>query len=82
MSDWRVEANFANMEYVDFYRPLPSGRGFEVVQTGRSRPVASRDVIHPHFVFALPLPLQADERFRKIRFVSQSGSKTKTSRSE
>jgi PAS domain S-box-containing protein len=71
LNDWRLEVDFANMGLVDFYRPLPSGRGFELVQTGRYRPATSRDVVHPQFVFALPLPLQADELVY-LRFANES----------
>ncbi|MBD3307481.1 response regulator, partial [candidate division KSB3 bacterium] len=67
-TQWRLELGFANMHYVDFYRPSPGQAGFDVIRTGALRPFATRDIPYHRFVFALTLPPDADHtvylRFR------------------
>jgi PAS domain S-box-containing protein len=69
--EWRLELGFANMHYVDFYRPAAEGPGFDVVQTGVLRPIASRDIPYHRFVFALPL-LPQSEQTVYLHFASQA----------
>jgi PAS domain S-box-containing protein len=67
--EWRLEVGFANMHYVDFYRPAADGSGFEGVQTGLLRPVDSRDIRYHRFVFGLPLA-PGQEQTVYLRFAS------------
>ena len=61
--EWLLEVDFANMHYVDLYTPLPDGDGYEVRQTGKLRPVSTRDVFHPQIVFDLLIPTQSQQTY-------------------
>jgi signal transduction histidine kinase/CheY-like chemotaxis protein len=57
ITQWQLEIGTSDVIYLDFYHPLPDGQGFNRIQTGRVLPFASRDVVHPRFIFRLsPVP--------------------------
>jgi signal transduction histidine kinase len=58
---WRLEMDAALSNYLDLYLPHPDGASVEVRQTGALRPVASRDVFHRRFVFALNIQPGAEQ---------------------
>ena len=60
---WLLEMGFANMQYIDLYSPLAGSEGFTAKQTGALRPVSSRDVLDPNFVFKLTVPQSSSETF-------------------
>ena len=60
-NNWLVALGYANMHYVDFYRPLPERSGFAATKTGLYRPVSTRELAHPLFVFSLPVPLHTEQ---------------------
>ena len=66
---WLLELAYANMHFVDLYRPLSSGGDFEVTQTGALRPPSTRDVLHPHIVFDLNIPTQGQQTIY-LRFLN------------
>ena len=68
---WLLEVNFANMEYVDLYLPLPGGNGFITKQTGVLRPFNTRDIAYNRIVFNLPLNY-SEELTIYIRFQTSS----------
>jgi signal transduction histidine kinase/PAS domain-containing protein len=71
IDEWLLELGFANMHYIDLYTPLLDGKGFSVKQTGSLRPVSTRDLLYPHFVFDLSVPTQSQQTYY-LRF--QSGA--------
>jgi signal transduction histidine kinase len=62
-SEWLLEQGFANTQYIDLYRPITGGEGFEVSQSGLLRPVSSRAVLYPNIVFNLNLPTHSEQTF-------------------
>jgi PAS domain S-box-containing protein len=60
---WILEVGFANMQFVDLYTPFADGEGFVVKQTGSMRPVSTRDIQHPRFLFNLTIPKQSERTF-------------------
>lgn len=68
---WLLDTGFPNMHYVDLYTPRPDGTGFASKQTGVMRPVSTRDLLLPHFVFDLNVPARTQETLY-LRF--QSGA--------
>ncbi len=68
---WLLEMDFANMQFIDLYSPLPGSDGFIAKQTGAMRPVSSRDVLNPNYVFKLSVPSQGEQTYY-MRF--QSGT--------
>jgi signal transduction histidine kinase len=63
IDEWLLELNFANMHYADLYIPTPDGHGFEVKQTGYLRPVSTRDILYPHILFNLTIPIQSQPTY-------------------
>lgn len=68
---WMLELAFANMQFVDLYIPMPDGEGFTVRQTGALRPASTRDLLYPHIVFDLSVPIHESPEYF-LRF--QSGT--------
>ena len=66
---WRLALGFANMHYVDMYKPSLDRRGFNVTRTGTMCPVETREVPFHRFVFKLSLPIQTEQTFF-LRFKS------------
>lgn len=58
-----MELGFANMQYLDLYKPSLEGDGYTGTQTGMFRPVSSRDLRYPHFVFDLKIPAQSQQTY-------------------
>ena len=58
---WRLALGFANMHYVDLYKPSLDRQGFNVIRTGLMRPVETRDVPFHRFVFKLSFPIQTEQ---------------------
>ena len=52
---------FANMHYIDLYKPYLNGQGFNVIRTGMMRPVETREVPFHRFVFKVSLPIQTEQ---------------------
>jgi signal transduction histidine kinase len=61
--EWLLEVDFANMQYVDLYSPLPDSEEFTVKQTGALRPVSTRDVLYPKIVFRMTVPTQSQPTY-------------------
>src|SRR5512133_1522606 len=53
--DWLIDVLYSNMQYVDFYTPLPNGEGFTVKQSGSLRPPETRDLHYPRVIFTYTL---------------------------
>lgn len=62
-TSWLLEFAYDNMHFIDLYRPLPNGNGYEVTQTGALRPPANRDILHPQYIFELTVPVQSEQTF-------------------
>lgn len=60
-TEWRLELGFANMHFVECYRPNAGQNGFDVIRTGARLPFATRDIPYHRFVFALTLPPEAEQ---------------------
>ncbi len=58
---WRLSLGFANIHYIDLYKPAPNSQSFDVIQTGMMRPLETKDVPFHRFVFKLSLPLQTEQ---------------------
>ena len=58
---WRLALGFANMHYIDLYKPSLHGQGFNVIRTGTMLPVGTRDVPFHRFVFKLSFPIQTEQ---------------------
>ena len=71
INQWWLEVGFPNIEYVDFYTPLPGGQGFLQKQTGALRPAASRDIHYPNVILVLPLPANSEQTIY-LRFQTNS----------
>ncbi len=61
-SQWMLEVNFPNLNYVDLYLPAEGG-GYWVKQTGALRSFDTRDIPYYHIVFNLPLAYQDEQTF-------------------
>jgi signal transduction histidine kinase len=62
-NEWLLEVDFANMQYVDLYTPLPDGEGFAVKRTGTLRPVSTRDVLGPNIEFNVSVPTRLQQTY-------------------
>ena len=71
IQQWRLALGFANMHYVDLYKPSLDGRDFNVIRTGTMRPVETREVPFHRFVFKLSLPNQTEQTIF-LRFKSSA----------
>jgi signal transduction histidine kinase len=69
-SEWLLEANFPNLNYIDLYLPA-EGDDYSVKQSGALRSFDTRDIPYYHVVFELPLAYQ-DEQYFYIRVESGS----------
>ena len=71
--NWLLEIAFANIHYVDLYIPVHDGKEYKTIQTGAMRSPDTRDILHPNFVFELPLQTQNPQN---IYMRIESGSST------
>jgi signal transduction histidine kinase len=62
-TEYLLEMGFSNTQYLDVYSPNPEGSGFVVRQSGALRPVSSRDVAYPNFIFNINLPLHSQHTY-------------------
>jgi len=69
--EWRLELGFANMHFVECYRPNAGQNGFDVSRTGILLPFATREIPYHRFVFTLALPPDADHTIY-LRFRSEA----------
>ena len=56
INDWLLDIVFSNMQFVDFYTPLPNNEGFTVKQSGSLRPPSTRDLHYPRVIFTYAIP--------------------------
>jgi len=71
ISEWRLELDFAMMQYIDLYLPRSDGPGFDVKRTGAALPFDTRDVAYHRFVFKIPLAPGAEQTIY-LRFESEN----------
>ena len=60
-AQWLLDTGFPNLHFVDLYTPRPDGTGFDAKQTGILRPLSTRDLLLPHFIFDLNVPTRTTE---------------------
>jgi signal transduction histidine kinase len=68
-TEYLLEMSFPNTQYLDLYSPQAGGAGYAVRQSGALRPVSTRDVDYPNFIYDINVPLQSHQTYF-IRFKS------------
>jgi two-component system, sensor histidine kinase LadS len=73
-NEWLLEIGYVYTQYVDFYYPSSEPPGYAVKKTGALRPVSTRDIPFPRFIFNLSLPAGSQQTYY-LRFKNE-GSMT------
>jgi|GEM_PF-2376881 len=68
---WLLMLDFANLQYIDFYSPIPGGTGYRERKTGLCLPVDTREIRYHRFVFALPVSFE-QEKTLYLRFKNEA----------
>lgn len=71
-TEWLLNFPFRTMDDIEFHHPAAAG-GYGVRRAGDVRPLAAREIAHPHFLFRVEMPAGARETFY-LRMQSNGGA--------